>query len=75
MFWGVGVQKILTFSIYEGAFGKFKNRLGMIPGKNIKCMRFRRWKAQVSFVGSLSIRAGPSLHGALNEIVFGGPPK
>ncbi|MPC43540.1 hypothetical protein E2C01_037189 [Portunus trituberculatus] len=36
-------------------FGKLKNRLGMIPGKNIKCMRFWGWKAQVRFVGNLSI--------------------
>ncbi|MPC39496.1 hypothetical protein E2C01_033034 [Portunus trituberculatus] len=27
----------------------------MIPGRNIKCMRFRRWKVQVPFVGNLSI--------------------
>ncbi|MPC44961.1 hypothetical protein E2C01_038643 [Portunus trituberculatus] len=27
----------------------------MIPGKNIKCVKFRRWKAQVPFVGNLSI--------------------
>ncbi|MPC36767.1 hypothetical protein E2C01_030235 [Portunus trituberculatus] len=27
----------------------------MIPGRNIKCMRLRRWKAQVPFVGNLSI--------------------
>ncbi|MPC37681.1 hypothetical protein E2C01_031173 [Portunus trituberculatus] len=27
----------------------------MIPGRNIKCMRFRRWKGQVPFVGNLSI--------------------
>ncbi|MPC36057.1 hypothetical protein E2C01_029502 [Portunus trituberculatus] len=43
--------KILTFSIDEGVFGKLKSRLGMIPGRNIKCLRFRRWKV----VGNLSI--------------------
>ncbi|MPC29409.1 hypothetical protein E2C01_022639 [Portunus trituberculatus] len=27
----------------------------MIPGRNIKCVRFRKWKAQVPFVDNLSI--------------------
>ncbi|MPC20836.1 hypothetical protein E2C01_013800 [Portunus trituberculatus] len=52
---GVRVWKILTFSTYKGVFDKLKNRPDMIPGKNIKCMRFRRWKAQVRLVGNLSI--------------------
>ncbi|MPC44076.1 hypothetical protein E2C01_037737 [Portunus trituberculatus] len=30
---GVKIEKILTFSIDEGVFGKLKNRLGMIPGR------------------------------------------
>ena len=34
----------------EGVFGKLENRLGMIPGRTI-----RIWKAQVPFVGHLSI--------------------
>ncbi|MPC64470.1 hypothetical protein E2C01_058587 [Portunus trituberculatus] len=33
-------------------FGKLKNRLGMIPGRNIKRMRLRLWKAQVPFMGN-----------------------
>ncbi|MPC48388.1 hypothetical protein E2C01_042159 [Portunus trituberculatus] len=36
-------------------FGKLNNRLGMILGRNIKCIRFRRWKAQVPFLGNLFI--------------------
>ncbi|MPC17247.1 hypothetical protein E2C01_010095 [Portunus trituberculatus] len=30
---GVRVREIQTFSVYEGVFGKLKNRLGMIPGR------------------------------------------
>ncbi|MPC78814.1 hypothetical protein E2C01_073312 [Portunus trituberculatus] len=30
---GVGIRKILTFSIYEGMFGQLKNRLGMTLGR------------------------------------------
>ncbi|MPC65796.1 hypothetical protein E2C01_059932 [Portunus trituberculatus] len=30
---GVGVGEILIFSIYEGAFGMWKDRLGMIPDR------------------------------------------
>ena len=33
--------KILTLSMNEGVFGKLKNRLGMISGRNIKHMRLR----------------------------------
>ena len=38
---GVRSGKILTLSMDEGVFGKLKNRLGMISGKNIKRMRLR----------------------------------
>ena len=38
---GVRSVKILTLSVDEGVFGKLKNRLGMISGRNIKRMRFR----------------------------------
>ncbi|MPC42453.1 hypothetical protein E2C01_036075 [Portunus trituberculatus] len=36
-----GVSKILTFSIYEGVFGKLKNRLGMILGRISLLLRFQ----------------------------------
>ena len=52
---GVISGKILTLSMNEGVFGKLKNRLGMISGRNIKRVRLRWWKAQVPFVGHLSI--------------------
>ena len=49
VFRGVGFQKISTFPIKEGVFGKLENRVSMIPGRNIKHMRFRWWKAQIPF--------------------------
>ena len=47
--------KILTLSMDEGVFRKLKSRLGMIPGRNKKHMTLTWWKAQVHFVGHLSI--------------------
>ncbi|MPC30185.1 hypothetical protein E2C01_023445 [Portunus trituberculatus] len=44
---GVGFQEILAFSSNKGVFGKLENRPGMILGRNIKCMRFRGWEAQI----------------------------
>ena len=32
---------ILTLSMNDGGFGKLKNRLGMIPGRNIKRVTLR----------------------------------
>ena len=44
--------KILTLSVNEGGFGKLKNRLGMISGRNIKRVRIRWWKPQVPITDS-----------------------
>ena len=52
--WAISL-KILTLSMNEGVFGKVKNRLCMISGRNIRRVRLRWWKAQVPFVGDLSI--------------------
>ena len=38
---GVVFGKFLTFFMNERVFGKLKNRLGRIVGRNIKHMRFR----------------------------------
>ena len=51
----VRIGKVLTFSIDGRIFGMLKNRLGMISGRNIKGMIFRRWLAAVPFVSCLSI--------------------
>ena len=48
-------SKVLTLSIDERIFGKSENRFGMVPGRNIKVMISRSAKAQVPFMGSLSI--------------------
>ena len=38
---GVSSGKILALSVNEGVLGKLKNRLAMILGRNIKCVRLR----------------------------------
>ncbi|MPC35966.1 hypothetical protein E2C01_029406 [Portunus trituberculatus] len=48
-------SNIAKFNEDWGVFGKLKKRLGMIPGRDIKYVRFRRWKTQVPTLVCLHI--------------------
>ncbi len=55
IFGRIRIGKDLTLSINGGVFGKSKDRLGTVLGRNKKSMTVRSWKASAPFVSFLSI--------------------